>query len=352
MYLLTKIALLFLAVPIVSVGLLTAQTPPASPAPRLPFVPAPVGDPGSAVPTQPVPDMVVPGTQGVLGTVKTPPFNLPEYLQNVSVTVHTHNHQGSGVIVTRGDTNYILTCAHVLEDLRKVRDVIDPKSGSKRTVIEFDDATVVKEVYESGRSVGKFEVVAEVVRYSDYNHGGDLALLRVRKKNFYSVTTNFSQSKLPVPALTDLVHCGSLRGQFGSNSITAGKMAQIGRVLGNKVYDQTTCPVQSGSSGGGVFLTDGQYIGMLVRGVDATFNFIVPIRRIHEWAERNKVDFVLNSALPAPTPQQLAEVQIEETPGVGGTPSARLDARMQDYPFMIHRLQPAARPLIQVQIGR
>ena len=62
-------------------------------------------------------------------------------------------------------------------------------------------------------------------------------------------------------------------------------MSQVGRVLdlgsgGGTVFDQTTVTAFPGSSGGGVFLTDGKYVGMLVRGAGETFNLIVPVRRM------------------------------------------------------------------------
>ena len=56
-----------------------------------------------------------------------------------------------------------------------------------------------------------------------------------------------------------------------------------------------------GSSGGGVYLTDGRYVGMIVRGAGETFNLTVPIRRMREWAKRMGVEFTLDPSLKVPT---------------------------------------------------
>lgn len=93
---------------------------------------------------------------------------IPSFLQDISVTIHAEGAQGSGVVVTRQGVNYVLTAGHVVAHLRKTRTIIDPKTGSPRVKIEFDDAKVVKEVYdEESRSVGRIMMDAEVLRYSD-----------------------------------------------------------------------------------------------------------------------------------------------------------------------------------------
>ena len=43
---------------------------------------------------------------------------------------------------------------------------------------------VVKRLREGGRTVGRLQMDAEVLKYSDADDGHDLALLRVRKLEF------------------------------------------------------------------------------------------------------------------------------------------------------------------------
>lgn len=245
------------------------------------------------------------------------PADVPSYLQDISVTIHADKSQGSGVVKTRNGVNYVWTAAHVIANLRSERSITDPKTGGQKTVIEFADAKVVKELIEDGRSVGRLEMDAEVIRYSDANTGDDLALLRVRKKNFVASSVIFYQGD-KIPALgTELFHCGSLRGQMGSNSVTTGVYSQQGRVVGGIVYDQTTCAAFPGSSGGGVYLKDGRYVGMIVRGAGETFNLIVPQRRLVRWAKKVGVEFAVDDSVPVPSDDDLKKMPIEDSASGG-----------------------------------
>jgi len=245
--------------------------------------------------------------------------NMAQHLQDISVTIVSKGQyggggEGSGVIVTRtfpnGEkVNFVWTAAHVVDNLRKTKDVIDPKSGTKRTVVEFDDAMVVKSLTEDGRSVGKVEFYAQVVRYSAEE---DLALLRLRKKNFVDATVTFYLDK-EIPSLgTNLLHVGSLLGQLGSNSMTTGIMSQHGRLIDKKVFDQTTVAAFPGSSGGGVYLTDGRMVGMLVRGAGETFNLIVPVRRMQEWSKQASIEWALDANVKMPTEEELEKLPVED----------------------------------------
>ena len=100
--------------------------------------------------------------------------SIAEYLQEVSVTIKT-DVEGSGVVIKRGDCNYVLTAGHVISGLRKTRTVIDPKTGIERKIVEFEDADIVQNIYEDGRKVGKLEMLARVVCYSNAYEGEDLA---------------------------------------------------------------------------------------------------------------------------------------------------------------------------------
>lgn len=237
--------------------------------------------------------------------------SLPEVLQAVSVTIKAGQAEGSGVVVTRADTNYIWTAAHVVAGNRTERTVVDPVTGIRRTIVEFKDVGVIQSLYEGGRKVGQLEMLAEVLKYSGANHGEDLALLRIRKRNFIRESASFhSGTDIPAPG-TDLLHVGSLQGQLGSNSVTDGIVSQIGRLHEGKVYDQTTVTAFPGSSGGGVFLkANGLYVGMITRGAGETFNLMVPIRRIKTWATRVGIGFALDPTAPIP---DLTNMPVEDT---------------------------------------
>ena len=246
-----------------------------------------------------------------------------DYLQDVSVTIRSEGTfsagEGSGVIFSRKDkdgntVNFVWTAAHVIDNLRTERKVI--VNGGPRTVVTFKDAKIIKVIRQGGRAVGRLELDAEVIKYSDADDGHDLALLKVRKLNFVGDTVKFYLDK-NIPKLgTDLWHVGSLLGQMGSNSMTDGIYSQTGRLipqLNKHVFDQTTVAAFPGSSGGGVFLkSDAKYVGMLVRGAGETFNLIVPVRRMVGWAEKNKIMWALDPKVKMPTADELAKIPVED----------------------------------------
>jgi len=260
---------------------------------------------------------------------------ISQLLQDISVTVKSGGGEGSGVIITRtipiaidskgkpltAKVNFIWTAAHVIDNLRSVRTVI--KDGRPIKIVEFKDAQIVQELVEDGRRVGEVKMEAKVIKYSDSENGEDLALLMVRKKGFIDKSVTFyNDTGKPVAIGTELYHVGSLLGQTGSNSLTRGIISQIGRVLDlgtgdGVVFDQTTVTAFPGSSGGGVFLSErsgnkaGQYVGMLVRGAGETFNLIVPVRRIREYAQREGILWSVDEAAPTPTLKEILSLPIE-----------------------------------------
>jgi len=272
--------------------------------------------------------------------------DVAQHLQDISVTIRAGSAEGSGVITNVNGVNYVWTAGHVVAHLRNTRTIIDG-SGSPKVVVEFDDAEVVKVLVEDGRTVGQMRFNAEVIRYSDADHGEDLALLRVRKKNLSAERVHFYLDK-KIPAIgTPLFHVGSLLGQGGSNSMTAGIVSQQGRVYQGTIYDQTTCPAFPGSSGGGVYLQDGRYMAMLVRGAGETFNLVVPIRRMYKWAKKVGVDFTLDPSVNAPDDDTLKARSIEDTPKGGSHAAAarigRGDYNSTQFNFMIRDTAPAAK---------
>ena len=248
-----------------------------------------------------------------------------DHLQNVSVTIRSEGEysagEGSGVIFTRKDedgnlVNLVWTAGHVIDNLRSTRKVV--VNGSSKTLVEFKDPMVVKEIRQKGRTVGRLQMDAEVLKYSDAKDGHDLALLRVRKFNFVTDTVTFYLDKKIPPLGEDLLHVGSLLGQMGANSMTDGIYSQHGRLiksLNKHVFDQTTCTAFPGSSGGGVYLkNDARYVGMLVRGAGEGFNLIVPVRRMVDYCEKHKIMWALDKSVAMPTEDDLKKMPIEHSP--------------------------------------
>lgn len=249
-----------------------------------------------------------------------------QYLQDISVTIKTDRGSGSGVIFTRKikcddgekNVNFVWTAAHVLEGIRSVRSILDIEGKTLKKPV-FKDVKIVKKLIENGITVGELSMDAVVVKYSDATDGEDLALLMIKKFDFVDVSAKFEKDKnnSGLPLGTQLYHVGSLLGESGANSMTTGIMSQVGRMLAlnsstKVLFDQTTVTAFPGSSGGGVFLTSGEYIGMLVRGAGETFNLIVPMRRIQKWAKSESIEWALDPTVKAPTLEELNKLPKEK----------------------------------------
>jgi len=254
-----------------------------------------------------------------------------EHLQSISVTIKSEGQysksEGSGVLITRKvdgrDVTFVWTCGHVVDNLRRVRSVVSEK-GTSVKIVEFDDVQIVKELVESGRRVGEIKMDAKVIKYSDYDHGQDLALLMVRARDYGkdSAKFYFNKEEPIIPIGTRLFHVGSLLGQMGANSMTTGIISQVGRVEDKVEFDQTTVTAFKGSSGGGVYLENGLYVGMIARGAGEGFNLMIPIRRMREWAEENNVLWALNSDAKMPSIKEIESLPIE-TGGLKTTDSKK-----------------------------
>lgn len=245
-----------------------------------------------------------------------------DFLQDISVTIKSEarysKSEGSGVLITReieGEKiTFVWTCGHVIDNVRSIRTKIE--DGTPKKTVEFGDVQIVKELVEDGRRVGEMKMSAVVIKYSDADNGEDLALLMVRAKDYGKASAKFYLNKKePIISIgTPLFHVGSLLGQFGSNSMTSGIVSQVGRMRNKIEYDQTTVTAFPGSSGGGVYLQDGRYVGMIVRGAGEGFNLMVPVRRMVRWAEKHDIMWALDPSIKSPTLKEITSMPVENSP--------------------------------------
>ena len=208
-------------------------------------------------------------------------------LLSVSALVKVGGGSGSGVLVTRkiGEANrtFVWTAAHVAAVVRK-------QDGT------FGLLTVAKETRVDGELTGNYTVEAEVVAYSESE---DLALLEIMDNDFTTASASFLLDDA-IPAVgTEVVHVGSTLGLC--NSVSLGVISQTDRQIEGVAFDQTSTMGYPGSSGGGVFLKDGRCIGLLTQGYGPGLNFIVPVRRMRDWAARLGILWALDPSHPVPT---------------------------------------------------
>ena len=127
--------------------------------------------------------------------------------------------------------------------------------------------------------------------------------------------------------------------------MTAGIMSQVGRVLNlgagdGTVFDQTTVTAFPGSSGGGVFLTNGKYVGMLVRGAGETFNLIVPVRRMKAWVKLRGIEWVLDPNAPMPTLEYIKNMEVENESSEHKTDASKDSESSKAFPHLIRDMKP------------
>jgi len=234
---------------------------------------------------------------------------IARYLDDCSVTIVTARGQGSGVLVRRGEWSYVITAAHVVENLRSVRKAF--VEGEEKSVVEFKDAQVMRNIYEGTRIVGETYINAKVIKYSDAEHGHDIAILLVRKKDYSKASMRFYRGpELEVGQA--IVGMGSLLGKPGANSLTEGILSAHGRLVNQKEYMQTDSVSFPGSSGCGYYTTNGDYIGMLQRGYQQQgFNLIAPFKRLDKWAKSINFGWIFDDSMVFPTQNQLEGMPVE-----------------------------------------
>jgi len=223
------------------------------------------------------------------------------HLQNCSVTIKKgYSDRGSGTIVTRlveGEkANFVITAHHVVEDLRVVKTVVTP-DGDKKEQVTYRDVELLQEKIDesTGERVGQTTMIARVV---SVDCAKDIALLRVRAKNWKDVSIVFHEGNRIPSAGMQVIHCGSPGGQeIGAASVLHGNLARVGcriEEFSREPFDQVSCPGLPGSSGGMVTTADGKWIGMItlgLRGADS-FHWMVPLRVVRKWAKEVKCEWL------------------------------------------------------------
>jgi len=232
--------------------------------------------------------------------------DVPEDIIAASVQV---NDVGSGVIYRNKTVSFVWTDAHVIDDSQSVTKKACPKTGRPITVVTYKDHWCHQDLVEDGRKVGRISVLAKVVRYSESH---DIALLRVYKANF-GKSAKFAAA-IPKQG-TGVWNVGCARGNAGTMSLSDGVVSAVGRLRRDGVstdtdspfiYDQFTCAVAHGNSGGGIFRKDnGECLGLFTEwmaGNPLTFGctMMTPTRRIREFAKTYKCEWAVDDSVPIP----------------------------------------------------
>jgi len=192
---------------------------------------------------------------------------------------------GSGTVFKKNKKAFVLTAAHVVEEMKQVISEVDEEEGKEKKRVLWRDVWVVLERVKDGRKTGELRLLAKVrfATKTEEEGGDDVAVLEVYEGDLLPYSAVPLPPNQQVWVGQECWHVGSLYGAF-VNSVSKGIISAVGRLIHDKPFHQTSTTAAPGSSGGGVFVVgdDGQlyYAGMLTRGTGQTVNFVVPIERI------------------------------------------------------------------------
>jgi serine protease Do len=149
-------------------------------------------------------------------------------------------------------------------------------------------------VGDHGRVIGKRVFQGKVIRYCPNN---DLALLRILGDDSRSCVRLASEG----PELDDnLFILASPYGIDGFASLTRTLLSFKNRDDEGKLYEQIQGGVMLGSSGGGVFDSRGQLVGIVQKLYHPTglISFAAPVERIRSWAAEMNCAWAFDTSVP------------------------------------------------------
>ena len=179
----------------------------------------------------------------------------------ISAIVDGEEQFGTGIVVS--PNGHILTCSHI----------ISAEKENKTVVKNFCDAIIAKD--KTNERIIKTEVV-----FSDENL--DLAILYSEEaKKLPPVTISNEKTKTG----ERICAIGNSKGE--GLCIVDGIVSDSSRTLGDNDYIVISAPVTSGYSGGPVFNTKGNIIGIIKGGRDGAvaMNYSIPSKIIYSFLE-------------------------------------------------------------------
>lgn len=250
-----------------------------------------------------------------LSATDIPQTPSPEYLQSVTVLVDTVAVNGTGCVFIRKDSTgtnnivFIWTAGHLVKHTQDSFEEIFSKQVLMQRRISLDAYKIFQNITKDGTTIGKTNVLANVVKFSDEFHD-DIGLLMIDSPFYGTNSIRFDLSEKPPKVGIPLRSVTCPYSLWGSYS--EGVMAFVGRAIRGNVYDQTTCLVYKGSSGGPIFSEDGKCIGLVSSMTAPNMNYIVPARRLVAWAKKKHLEWALNPDAPIPSKSEIKRIVPED----------------------------------------
>jgi hypothetical protein len=232
--------------------------------------------------------------------------NVYKTISESSVFIENTVVEGSGVVFTRKDSthtndiSFVWTAGHLINSTRIIMlQLFSYENITNRIPGVLNMVSVTHFPLVNSRIVKTNKVIGTVIKISSASTNGlDIALIRLHT-NLPSTKSVRFHLENTTPQLGDDVH--TISNPYGLiGTASKGIYSFVGRIDNNEgaTYDQTTMPVFPGSSGGGVFTSNGQCVGLIIALKQSTLNFILPIREVKKWAERENVMWALDPNYP------------------------------------------------------
>ena len=225
--------------------------------------------------------------------------DLPDVIEKIdksSVTVGSNSGEycGSGVSIIRGNEVYILTCCHIINDVKVITFL-----GTKFTFIKPQSILRV-ELDDKQEIIKKHEYKAEIFKYSTNIDVCILKVLQPDLKIFSNIEFYNSLKILPRGTKTILVanflDYQSTPGITGSATGTIGELSRKvrGSWKADIIYDSS---ITGGCSGAGVFNNNAEYIGLVFGKFSSNSLLYTPIREIRKWTDEQGISWLLDKIL-------------------------------------------------------
>lgn len=228
-----------------------------------------------------------------------------------SVMIHANDCFGSGVAFKNGNHMFIWTAAHVLESSKDTEKFINVETQKIEFKVTFKDIYVSQDIYEDGRKVGRTTRYGKVIKSSLIE---DIALIKLYGGgNWPEQSCEFAKDT-PKKGET-LYHIGNFYGDLAPGAFSRLNFSQHGLLRklftpnntdkDSVVFDHVTGVAHPGSSGGGVFNTNSDIVGLVSQFSGPSTNaqgsfLIIPSRRIKDFSEKQKIDWAFDKSKKVP----------------------------------------------------
>lgn len=265
-----------------------------------------------------------------VNVVKATNISFPDFLSSISVQITLPDRStGSGIAFTRKDSNgkdvtLIWTAGHACMYREKYMAVfIGPiTNGNKISTITrtnmlirngyYTNAVISQDIVVNGETKYTNIVNGSIIKCSrDEDDGGnDLGLIRINGKFFNENTFTFDLSNR-IPNIGEpLYNIASPFGEYGTYSF--GVISFVGRKVEGVLFDQASITVFPGSSGSGIFNSNGNCMGIILLMKAPGMAYYAPIRRMQRWAKEQHVEWALDPSIPMPSDEELKKLPIPD----------------------------------------